>query len=261
MDDRQQSPFDTAFQQLLNALAAACLSVGKGYAEYDMASRSAFVTAVKGRETGSELSAAAVSFLTGVSETDPAHNGNGNGNGGGAPSPAWQFIQLWRAEASDSEGRSNPLPPAGPLSVTSLLRQVSSAPPLDDALAALEAVGLIRIREGLVYLDDDALPGTATIETATAMCAGAYPLLAAIAEGRHRPPPLLESSTLVSVRQNDVPRLHRIAESKLREAQEKVAELLTAYDALSDAASIADEETATVSSGIYFVASGRPPGI
>ena len=254
MDDRQQSPFDMAFQQLLNALAAACLSVGKGYAEYDMASRSAFVTAVKGRETGSELSAAAVSFLTGVNETHPAHNGAE----GGAPSPAWQFIELWRAEASDSDGRSNPLPRTGPLSVLSLLERVSSSPPLDDALAALEAVGLIEVRDGLVYLDDQVLPGAASIETATAMCAGAYPLLAAITAGRHRLPPLLESSTLVSVRQNDVPRLHRIAESKLREAQEKVAELLTAYDALSDAESSADEETATVSSGIYFVASGRP---
>ena len=257
MDDRQLSPFDTAFQQLLNALAAACLSVGKGYAEYDMASRSAFVAAVKGRKTGSELSAAAVSFLTGVGDSGALHNGGE----GGAPSPAWQFIERWRADASDSEGRSNPLPLTGPLSVLSLLGQVSSAPPLDDALAALEAVGLIEARDGLVYLNDDALPGAATIETATAMCAGAYPLLAAIAAGGHRPPPLLESSTLVSVRQNDVPRLHRIAESRLREAQEKVAELLTAYDALSDAASIVDEETATVSSGIYFVASGRPTGI
>ena len=257
MDDRQHSPFDTAFQQLLNALAAACLSVGKGYAEYDMASRSAFVTAVKGRETGSGLSPAAVSFLTGISETDPAHYGREVG----PLSPAWQLIELWRAQASDSEGRCNPLPRTGPLSVLSLLEQVSSSPPLDDALAALEAVGLIEVRNGLVHLDDEALPGDTTIETATAMCAGAYPLLAAIAAGQHRPPPLLESSTLLSVRQNDVPRLHRIAESKLREAQEKVAELLTAYDALSDAASIADEETATVSSGIYFVASGRPTGI
>ncbi|MEM8816714.1 MAG: hypothetical protein AAGE85_12885 [Pseudomonadota bacterium] len=261
MDDPQHNTFDAAFQQVLNALAAACLSLGKGYAEYDLASRSAFVAAVTTRQTGDSLSSGAIAFLTGLGEAQVSRTEPGNVAAAEAqPSPASQFIDLWRAEAADSEGYTNPLPLAGPLSVSALLERVPSAPTLEEAVAALETVGLAQVRDGIMILDDAALPGAAAVEKAKAMCAGAYPLLAAITADQYRDELLLESRTLASVRQNDVPRLHRIAESRLREAQEKVAELLTAYGQLIDEESGAEEDTVTVSSGIYFVAREQVSG-
>lgn len=259
MGNNKNETLERALQQVLNSLAQAYLSLGKAYPEYDAASRSAFVEVVSSRSQvrGREpLSDGAVAFLTGLDVADVGRLMAG-AEADTPTSAATELIELWLEEASDSEGRANPLPLAGKHSFASLLERTWPGQDPDDALSALVSIGLAELRGDMLHLNDDALPGPDDVEEASALCSGAYPLLAAIGERHPERKPFVESRRYANVRGFDVPRVRRIAETELREAHTRVAEVMAAYEALDDEAVDAEDERLSVTSGIYFVARER----
>ena len=262
MANYNNETLEKALQQVLNSLAQAYLSLGKAYPEYEVASRSAFVQAVSSvarRHRPGPLPDAAIAFLTGL-DAGEVKRLKDEPIGDAPMSAATQLIELWLAEASDSEGRPNPLPLEGPRSFVSLLGRTPSAPDLDEAVAALTAIGLAELREDMLYLNDEALPGVDAVDEAASLCSGVYPLLAAIGERRPTRRAFVKSAKTMAVREADVPRVRRVAESELRAAHTRVAELMSAYDSLRDGGDSEeddDHERLSVSSGIFFVAADR----
>ena len=262
MANNNKETLDRALQQVLNSLAQAYLSLGKAYPEYEVASRSAFVQAASGgahRQAPDPLSNAAIAFLTGLDARDVTDSRAGS-TGDAPMSAATMLIERWLADASDSEGYANPLPLQGPRSFAALLERTPSAPDPDDAIAALTAVGLAELRDGMLHLNDEALPGVDAVDEAATLCSGVYPLLAAIGERRPTRRAFVESAKTIDVREADVPRVRRVAQSELRAAHTRVAELMSAYEALRDDGASEDDkddERLSVSSGIFFVARGR----
>lgn len=253
MGNNNNETLEKALQNVLTSLAQAYLSLGKAYPEYDAESRSAFVRVVSGQPGAHQtepLPDGAIAFLTGL-DAGEVNRLRGDGAPDAPTSAATLLIELWLAEASDSEGHANPLPLEGPQSFESLLARAGwTGQDPEEALAALVSIGLAELRNELVYLNDDALPGADDVEEAAALCAGAFPLLAAIGERREARRPFIESRKLGDVREADVSRVRRIAASELRQAQARVEALLGAYDVLGDD----DDDRLSVSSGVYFVA-------
>lgn len=264
MRDNNNEALEAALQQVLNSLASAYISLGKAYPEYDAASRSAFIEAVTERAArrGEEsLPDEAIGFLTGLDPDEISQlRSEPKAVPGTVTSAAVRLIELWQAEAADSEGRANPLPLDGPQSFRALLGQTGTSVGASDALSAFTAVGLARLENGMVYLNDDALPGPEDVEHAEQLCAGAFPLLAAVGERSRAERAFVESKTLHRVQDADVPRMRRIAETELKAAHARVADLMAAYQVVEGQDAPADEDDATiaVTSGVYFV--GRLSG-
>ncbi len=250
---------EKALQNVLTSLAQAYLSLGKAYPEYDAESRSAFVRVVSGRPDAQGLDPlpdGAIAFLTGLDAGDVNRLRDDSVDTPEAPtSAATLLIELWLAEAADSEGHANPLPLEGPQSFANLLARTGwTGQDPADALRALVSIGLAELRNDLVYLNDEALPGADDVDEAAALCSGAYPLLAAIGERGDARKPFVESRHLGNVREADVPRVRRIAAGELRQAHARVEALLGAYEALGDDG---EDDRLSVSSGVYFVAGER----
>lgn len=257
MGNNNNEALEAALQQVLNSLAGAYLSLGKDYPAYDMASRSAFIEAVSERAArrGEEsLPDEAIAFLTGL---DPADVTRLRREETPVPdtvtSAAVRLIELWQTDAADSEGRANPLPLDGPQSFRALLGRTGTSLEPADALAAFTAVGLARRENGMVYLNDDALPGPEDVEHARGLCAGAFPLLAAIGDPGRAERSFVETKTLGRVHDADVPRLRRIAETELKAAHARVADLLAAYETFDGDDPNDDDNGSGVTSGVYFV--------
>ncbi len=253
MENDNNNAVETALQHVIDALAHACLSLGKSYPLYDAASRSAFVNAVEGqsRRHGKEsgLDDAAVAFLSGLDE-DTVRQHRSDAAAGEAPaSGANQLIRQWLVTASDADGRPNPLPLEGPLSFASLVTTSSDTIDARHALRALEAVGLARVDGEMVYLADAVAPNTDRNAVAAELCAGAFPLLAAIGSDSAT----VRTRTIGHVRKHDVPRLRKLAGDQLVDAQAKVEELLDAYAELDGVDGDEIEDPRTVSSGIFLV--------
>ena len=261
--------FDGSLQRVLNALANACLAFGRSHADFDAASRAAFVNAAtRPAPPDQPLSDAGVSFITGLksAEVYGIRRGESVGNpaarnpAGG--SPAARLIEIWLSEHADADGRPNPLPVDGPVSLTALLARVH--PQIDgrDAVLALSALGVVRMRndaqEDYVVLNESILPDRTKVARASALYAGAYPLLAAIAGVPTAHDPVVRTSSVRRVTAADAARLQALAAGQLETAQTEVSTLLDAYGATRDDGEV--EQETTVTSGVFFVATGAFKG-
>lgn len=252
--------FDSSLQRVLNALANACLAFGRSYADFDAASRAAFVgAATRPAPPDRPLNDASVSFITGLKtaevyvlrsgERTTAHERG---------SPAARLIEIWLSEHVDADGRPNPLPVDGPVSVAALLERVQPQIDIRDALAALAVLGVVRRRrdshEDYVVLNERVLPDSTKAERACSLYAGAYPLLAAISGVPTANDPVVRTASVRRVAAADAERLQAIAAGQLEEAQTEVSSLFDAYGATREANDV--EQETTVTSGVFLVASG-----
>ncbi len=252
--------FDGSLQRVLNALAAACLAFGRSHADFDTASRVAFVNAAtRPASPGQALSDAGVSFITGLKTAEVFGLRNGERRAAIAGgSPAAKLVEIWMSDYVDADGRPNPLPVEGPVSLAALLERIESEVDGRDAVAALTALGILRRKtdtgQDYVVLNESVLPDRNKAARASALYAGAYPLLAAIAGVPTAHDPVIQMSSARRVTAADAARLQAIAAEQLESAQTEVSTLLDAYGATRDDSEV-DEET-TVTSGVFFVATG-----
>lgn len=252
--------FDGSLQRVLNALANACLAFGRSHADFDAASRAAFVNAAtRPAPPDQPLSDAGVGFVTGLrtAEVYSLRNGESAGNVNGG-SPAARLIEIWLSEYVDADGRPNPLPVDGPVSLTALLERVHPKIDSREAVAALAALGVVRLRndtrDDYVVLNESVLPDGTKAARASALYAGAYPLLAAIAGVPTADDPVVRTSSVRRIDAADAARLQAIAAGQLEDAQTEVSTLLDAYGATRDDSEV--EQETTVTSGVFFVATG-----
>ena len=266
MRDNIQRQVLAAFLVVLKPVARILLRYGIGFREFSEIAKTAFVDVassdfgLRGRPTNISR----VAVMTGLTRKEVRRLRDKISDGKDTvivkPTPMWDILHYWHAddEFLDSAGRPAKLLFAGKTrSFSSLVRRYGGDIPPGAMRTELKRVGAIKEDDegNLSVLKRTFRPEGDHESLVASLVHGVYPLIATVS---HNTDPDRVGSTWTqriafsqAVKEEDVPRLKRIASDRIAAFSESIDDLFIAYETLNEPEAT-DEDKSTIAVGVFY---------